>query len=126
MPKSTEMQRAIDNDNSVRVDLATEAIDTPMHIDGEVIDAEPPREVIEVSAPPEPPTIVALISPEQSRRLHALLGAEGLGGKTAEERQARIDWLSTAVGRTITTSKELTSVEAGETIQMLEAAQAQP
>ncbi|BBB42837.1 hypothetical protein MASB_34030 [Mycobacteroides abscessus subsp. bolletii BD] len=37
MPKSTEIQRAIDNDGSVRLDLSEGAIDSPTHIDGEVV-----------------------------------------------------------------------------------------
>lgn len=40
MPKSTEMQRALANDGSVRMDLASAAIDNPEFIDGE-LDGEP-------------------------------------------------------------------------------------
>lgn len=73
---------------------------------------------------PENPE-VPLIAEKQSTLLHTLLGKEGLGGSKAEERAARLDWLSAAVGHPISTSNDLTRDEAGEVIQMLEAAQAQ-
>ncbi|MBF6393850.1 recombination protein RecT [Nocardia farcinica] len=40
MPKSTEFARAIEHDEAVRVDLTPDAIDRPIHIESEVIDAE--------------------------------------------------------------------------------------
>ncbi|WP_280465655.1 recombination protein RecT [Nocardia brasiliensis] len=40
MPKSTEFARAIEHDETVRVDLSPDAIDHPVHVDSEVIDAE--------------------------------------------------------------------------------------
>ncbi|WP_280389502.1 recombination protein RecT [Nocardia wallacei] len=41
MPKSTEFSHAIEHDGAVRVDLAPEAINRPVHAEPEVIDAEP-------------------------------------------------------------------------------------
>lgn len=38
MPKSTDLGRAIEVDNSVRVDLTPAAVDYPEHVDGQVID----------------------------------------------------------------------------------------
>lgn len=58
MPKSTDIQRAMDNDGSVRMDLSEGAIDTPTHIDGEVI-GDPVDEITEeqelVGDPPVDP-----------------------------------------------------------------------
>ncbi|WP_306365405.1 recombination protein RecT [Nocardia sp. CC227C] len=41
MPKSTEFARAIEHDEAVRVDLTADAIDRPIHIEPDVIEAEP-------------------------------------------------------------------------------------
>lgn len=40
MPKSTDLARAIEHDEAVRIDLSPDAIDHPVHIDPDVIDAE--------------------------------------------------------------------------------------
>ncbi|MFB7853749.1 recombination protein RecT [Rhodococcus qingshengii] len=40
MPKSTELALAIANDGAVRVDLTPAAINTPQHIEGEVVDEQ--------------------------------------------------------------------------------------
>lgn len=42
MPKSTDLGRAIEADNSVRVDLTPAAVDYPEHVDGQVIDDDAP------------------------------------------------------------------------------------
>ncbi len=41
LPMSTELALAIENDGSVRFDLGKNAIETPVHVEPEVIDAEP-------------------------------------------------------------------------------------
>lgn len=41
MPKSTELATAVEVDDSVRVDLAPDAINHPIHIEGEVVDPAP-------------------------------------------------------------------------------------
>ncbi|MFE5290443.1 recombination protein RecT [Nocardia sp. NPDC056611] len=40
MPKSTDLARAIEHDEAVRIDLSPDAIDHPVHVDPDVIDAE--------------------------------------------------------------------------------------
>ncbi|OBC14091.1 recombinase RecT [Mycobacterium sp. 852013-50091_SCH5140682] len=81
MPKSTEMQRAMDNDGSVRVDLAAGAIDTPTHIDGEVIGdpvdepQEERRESIDVTGPAQD-TAVQMASREQLDRMAQIQKSE--------------------------------------------------
>lgn len=50
MPKSTDMARAIESDESVRVDLTPAAIDYPQHIDGEVLDDHPTGQPVEPTA----------------------------------------------------------------------------
>ncbi|MFE2994201.1 recombination protein RecT [Nocardia sp. NPDC059246] len=40
LPMSTELALAVENDGSVRFDLGKEAIDTPQHVEPDVIDAE--------------------------------------------------------------------------------------
>jgi recombination protein RecT len=136
MPKSTDIQRAMDNDGAIRMDLSESAIDTPTHIDGEVIgdpidepvDAPPEeRESIHVSGPDdtEAPNGVGeeRITRAQSTKLHTLLTAEGLGGNTKEQRAAKLDWLSSAVSRPISSSDDLTRTEASDVIDLLENAQ---
>ncbi|WRQ08191.1 recombination and repair protein [Mycobacterium phage dwieneke] len=79
MPKSTEIQRALDNDGSVRLDLAEEAIDSPMHIDGEVIDDDAADAA---DAPQTPVTVssdageVQMANPDQLKRLSEIQKAE--------------------------------------------------
>ena len=58
MPKSTDLGRAIEVDNSVRVDLTPAAVDYPEHVDGQVIDDQeqdpaPDDTVAAYSAPAE-------------------------------------------------------------------------
>jgi recombination protein RecT len=85
MPKSTEMQRAMDNDGSVRVDLSAGAIDTPTHIDGEVIGDpvdEPleEREPIDVRGPAaageQPVTEITMATSDQLDRLAQIQKSE--------------------------------------------------
>lgn len=40
MPKSTELALAVENDGAVRVDLTPAAVETPQHIEGEVVEAQ--------------------------------------------------------------------------------------
>ncbi|MET8430060.1 recombination protein RecT [Nocardia sp. NPDC004860] len=40
MPKSTDLARAIEHDEAVRIDLSPDAIDHPIHVDPAVIDVE--------------------------------------------------------------------------------------
>ena len=130
MPKSTEIQRAMDNDGAVRLDLAPDAIDTPTYVDGEVIDegdTEAPADLapdgpINIQGPAET-AAEPLITRAQSTKLHALLSKEGLGGNGDEQRAAKLEWLSSAARRPISSSDELTKAEAVEIIDMLEQAQ---
>ena len=77
---------------------------------------EPPLEAESVDAgtdiPAEP-----LMTPAQSKKLHALLGKAKLG-----DRDEGLAYLSEQVGRDIATSKELTKVEAMRVIDFLEQA----
>lgn len=84
----------------------------------------PPAEVPEPDlddAPvdlPTPPTETGeAITAPQLRKLHAVMGENGLG-----QRDEALAYLSRVVGREITTSKELTKVEASEVIDALEGA----
>lgn len=40
MPKSTELALAVENDGAVRVDLTPTAVETPQHIEGEVVEEQ--------------------------------------------------------------------------------------
>lgn len=40
MPKSTELALAVENDGAVRVDLTPAAVETPQHIEGEVVEEQ--------------------------------------------------------------------------------------
>lgn len=60
-----------------------------------------------------------LITPPQLKKLHVVLGKEGLTTDTAKH-----DWLSTELRRPITSTKDLTKTEAGQIIDFLEQAQA--
>jgi recombination protein RecT len=51
MPKSTDFARAIEVDESIRLDLAPDAIDHPVHIDGEVVDVDPSEDSAVQDAP---------------------------------------------------------------------------
>lgn len=73
---------------------------------------EQPAEVAEVDT--EPPD--DLINPAQLKKLAILLREAGF-----EERDAKLGFVTTAIGRTITTSKELTKDEASTIIDLLEA-----
>lgn len=41
MPSSTDLDRGIAADETVRVDLSESALDYPQHVDGEVVDSKP-------------------------------------------------------------------------------------
>jgi hypothetical protein len=56
------------------------------------------------------------ITEAQLKKLHVSLHKAGLGG----DRQLRLNWLGWAVGRTVTSSKELSKREASVTIDLLE------
>ena len=148
LPMSTEFATAVTLDGSVRTDVGPLVDVTPAYVDGDVEEdaalgrgggneqgqgAEPssgaapqadPADQAPTEPTPDAPE-VELISREQSTKLHALLTKEGLGGKTAEQRAARLDWLSSAVTRPLSSSDELTKTEASEVISMLETAQGQ-
>lgn len=86
----------------------------------EVVDSEP------VEAPSEPSgnqdteqVSEPLITPAQLKKLHVVLGKEGLTTDVAKH-----DWLTTELRRTITSTKDLTKAEAGPIIDFLEQAQA--
>lgn len=118
MPKSTEIQRAIDNDGSVRVDLSHGAIDTPNHIDGEVIgdavdepldsisEGRPERESVQVSDPgpvDEPPAEVRMASKADLAKLAKIREAERY-----EDDAAWQDYVFAATGERVTADKDLT------------------
>ena len=132
LPKSTEISRALDNDGSVRVDLDPGAIDEPTHIDGEVIvddeaapDAgQPERERVEVQQPArdaggDTTQSATMITERQLTAINTALSKEGLGGNTAEQREAKLAWLTQAVGREIGSTKDLTQAEATDLISLL-------
>ncbi|MBS69356.1 MAG: recombinase RecT [Pseudomonas sp.] len=132
MPKSTEISRALDNDGAVRVDLDPGAIDEPTHIDGEVIaddEAAPDagqseRERVEVQQQPrdtggDTAESATMITERQLTAINAALSKEGLGGNAAEQREAKLAWLTQAVGREIGSTKDLTQAEASDLISLL-------
>lgn len=122
MPKSTEIQRAMDNDGSVRVDLSPGAIDTPTHIDGEVI-GEPvdevvseqgERETVVVNAPAELAPDVQMASKDQLDRLSVIQKAE---------KYTDADWfkfLADSAGVKATRAADLTFDEAKAVIDMFD------
>lgn len=57
MPKSTDLARAIEADESVRVDLTPAAIDYPEHVDGEVLDDVPQSGQPVEPTPAQTPTV---------------------------------------------------------------------
>ena len=96
--------------------------DTPQT--GDVVAPAPTGSVEAVAA--EPPLATAspdLIPPagKQMKALHAALNEQGLG-----ERDAGLEYLSEVVGRTLTTSKELTVAEASRCIDLLKAVNEDP
>lgn len=68
---------------------------------------------------PQKATAEAPITAAQLKKLHVVLQKEGL-----TERDTALEWLSTQVGRDLTSSKDLTKAEASELIDFLEKAQA--
>ncbi|QFG09081.1 RecT-like ssDNA annealing protein [Mycobacterium phage ThulaThula] len=124
MPKSTEIQRAMDNDGSVRLDLAEEAIDAPMHIDGEVIEGDAEEDAAEgaVAPPPAPPAApaaadgdgVQMASKDQLDRLAQIQKAEKYNDA---------DWfafLAEAAGVQATRANDLTFDEAARAIAIFD------
>ncbi|QBI97294.1 RecT-like ssDNA annealing protein [Mycobacterium phage Kevin1] len=123
MPKSTEIQRAMENDGSVRVDLAEDAIDSPMHIDGEVIedgeeaaDAQPERETVKVSgtAPADAAGGVQMASKDQLVRLAQIQKAE---------KYSDADWykyLVDVAGVQATRAEDITFAEAARVIEVFD------
>lgn len=124
MPKSTEIQRALDNDGAVRVDLSPAAIDTPDYVDGEVTDEPaPPAEQIPDDAPQDaevvpdapddpgpvdgPPADVQMASRKQLADLKKI--------RTAEKYDADLEWfgfLSDLLGEQITRESDITASHA--------------
>ena len=103
MPKSTDIQRAMDNDGSVRMDLSEGAIDTPTHIDGEVID--------EADAAAD----VVYASTEQIAQINAAL-AKTVGDDLA----AQQDWLSAWKQEPVDSPADLTADDAVRLLAELE------
>lgn len=136
LPKSPEVQRAITHDGAVRVDYSPAGVDQePHYIDGTVEDV--PGTPAAVDSPPtgqpapeptpsqdEPPVemmpadAVKVPSEAMVRKLHALLGNEGV-----KDRGERLTYLSEQVKRTISSSKDLTYEECADLINFLEQAQ---
>ncbi|MGV0738194.1 recombination protein RecT [Mycobacterium syngnathidarum] len=123
MPKSTELQRAMDNDGSVRVDLAAGAIDTPTHIDGEVIgdpvdEVADERESIDVRGPAQDPdggtqeTFMA--GRDQIAKLKTAFKAEKL-----DDLDSQLAWLTQAVNKPVGGLDELTADEADQVLGIL-------
>lgn len=122
MPKSTEIQRAMDNDGSVRVDLSAGAIDTPTHIDGEVIgeavdepiesaaERRPARESVQVSSRgpvDEPPADVQMAGQSELAKLTNIRAAERY-----DEDEAWFDYIHAATGARVTSDGQLTYEQA--------------
>ncbi len=124
MPKSTEIQRAMDNDGAVRMDLSEGAIDTPTHIDGEVIDEpgdEPiEREVIEVASAPqaaspdEPASGARLLS---ANRVAAVISA--LVTDKYETTASQLEHLTNLLGHPVVAIEKLTAADADRVISIL-------
>ena len=123
MPKSTEIQRALDNDGTVRVDLDADAIDHPTHIEGEVIgdpvdevaDAPAEREQVVVSdAAATDAAEVQMASKEQLARLAEIQKAE----KYSDD-----DWfryLADVAGVQATRVEDITFAEAARVIEVFD------
>jgi hypothetical protein len=84
---------------------------------------EPPLDEAQTTPEPdpEPEPDADLITPAQLRKLHVVLGEQGLN-----QRDDALSYLSTYTGREITTSKALTKREASEIIDALEPQQPEP
>lgn len=122
MPKSTEIQRAMENDGSVRMDLSPGAIDTPDHIDGEVIgepvdevvNEQAERETVVVNSPAEPVPDVQMASRDQLDRLAVIQKAE---------KYTDADWfafLAEAAGVKAKRAADLTFEEAARAIAVFD------
>jgi len=124
LPKSTEQQQAIAQDDGVRLDLTPEAIDrAPAYVDGEVVstpaDEEPSVsdegekvDTSQVGAPQdEPPAEVMMASRQQLAQLKQI--------RQAEKYDADDDWfgyLREALGINVAAEKDLTEAQAAEII----------
>lgn len=133
MPKSTEIQRAMDNDGAVRMDLSAGGIDTPDHIDGEVIGepvdepAERQRESITVNGdeapqdesplPPEPPEDpgVQMAGRAELKRLTEIRAAEKL-----DDDASWFDYVHAATGAEVTKDSALTLDQARHIIRIFD------
>jgi len=136
MPKSTEIQRAMDNDGSVRMDLSAGAIDTPTHIDGEVIgepvdtpdEAQAPERIeagtskprgrgksADDARPPAPGEPMA--TEAQFAKIMEIRSAEGY-----EANEDWYTWLKDSAGVEATRDSELTAAEADRAIAMYQGA----
>lgn len=128
MPKSTEIQRAIDNDGSVRVDLSHGAIDTPDHIDGEVIgdavdepiaqggDGRPARETVQVSSTSQaddPRAEVRYVAQSDLPKLANIRKAERY-----DDAEAWADYVFAATGERVTDDSQLSFDGARKIIEL--------
>lgn len=118
MPKSTEIQRAIDNDGSVRLDLSEGAIDSPTHIDGEVVgepvdEPTPERESIDVRGPGED---VMMATGQQLTRLAQIRKEQGFGGDDS----GWFDYVLSATQARVSRDQDLTQEQAQSLIGMFD------
>ncbi|CPR79508.1 recombination protein RecT [Mycobacteroides abscessus] len=119
LPKSTEIVRAMAQDDGIRVDLGASAIDDkPDYIDGEAEETTPNDEAPANEPMPESPEVL-MATEAQVRKVNILLQECGIStGK--DGRAAGLAWLSAEVQTELTSSKELTREQASMVIQVLE------
>ncbi|OHU29063.1 recombination protein RecT [Mycobacteroides chelonae] len=122
MPKSTEIQRAIDNDGSVRLDLSEGAIDSPTHIDGEVV-GEPideptgERESIDVrGSQADPSGAVQMATGDQLARLKKIRAEQGFGGDDS----GWFDYVLSATQAEVRRDQDLTQAQAQSLIDLFD------
>lgn len=118
MPKSTEIQRAIDNDGSVRLDLSEGAIDSPTHIDGEVVgepvdEPTPERESIDVRGPVKD---VMMATGQQLTRLAQIRKEQGF----AADDSGWFDYVLSATQAQVSRDQDLTQEQAQSLIGMFD------
>lgn len=117
LPKSPNLNRALEADEKVRTDLDEDAIDAPMReveippaaaapgAQGIITDVPPDDEQpVDEQPPPadEPPVDTRRPTQPQMNRLHAMLGNAGLGA-----REDGLRFMSETLGRPIATGKDL-------------------
>ncbi|MBV0920644.1 recombination protein RecT [Mycobacteroides chelonae] len=123
LPKSTEIVRAMAQDDGVRIDLGAGAIDDrPDYIDGEAEEATDADDTEPAPSEPTPDVPEVLMATDaQVTKINILLKEVGIAtGK--DGRAAGLAWLSAEVQADppLTSSKELTREQASMVIQVLE------